>query len=153
MIKITHDGITYECAVAVRCENDKYIKLYDSNGVETAAFHNISDFSDYSISGGSFTYPGNCDHPIALTTYSIGSRTITPADWIISSQGGYYYQIENDLISGNEATCNILLLFAEGTVFEYEATQADGILTLRTNTNVSNLGNIIIESIQVTRAR
>lgn len=151
-MKVTHSGTTYECYVAVKCTSDKYIKLYDENGVEIAAFHNISDFSDYTISGGSFVAPCECDHPVKLTAYVIGGRTISADDWILSG-GEYYCEIDHDLISGNEKTCDILIIFAADTDFEnfsYRATQADGKITLFTD--AAPLFDVVIDSIKITKA-
>lgn len=148
-MRVTHGNRTYECAVAVKNENDKYIVLYDENGGEIAAFHGISDFSKYEISGGSFVDPCECEMPIALSTYAIGGRTITTNNWILGDDNRYYYEIENDLISANVTTCNILILFAPGTDFEYEAAQEAGKLILYTD--AAPLDNIVIDSIQVTR--
>lgn len=148
-MRVIHGNTTYECAVAVKCECDNYIKLYDENGVEIAAFYGILDFSQYTISGGSFTDPGENTMPIALTTYSIGGRTITTNNWIIGDDNRYYYEIENDLISANVTTCNISIFFAQGTELEYEATQEAGKLILYTK--AAPLADIVIDSLQVTR--
>ena len=149
-MKVTHCGTTYECAVAVKCENDNYIKLYDENGVELASFHNISDFSDYTITEGKFTDPCACSMPIKLSTYSIGGRTITTNDWTLVAEGNrYFYEIVSDLISANKTTCNILLLFASGTELEYEAEQEAGKIILYTA--AAPLSDIVIDSIQITR--
>lgn len=74
-MKVTHCGVVYDCATAVKCEVNKFIKLYDANGVEIASFDNISDFSDYTISGGSFTAPGSCSLPIPLFVFNLGGKT------------------------------------------------------------------------------
>lgn len=150
-MNLIHNGITYECAVAVKCENDCYIKLYDENGAEIVSFHNISDFSDFSISGGSFVAPCDCTMPIVLTTYSIGGRTITINDWILSDDGTYYYyEITSNLISDNITTCNVALLFAQNTELDYEATQEAGKIIL--SVAAAPLDNVVIEGIQITRA-
>lgn len=148
-MKVTYGNTIYECSVAIKCETDEYIKLYDENGVEIAAFYGISDFSQYVISGGTFTEPGENNMPIALTTYAIGGRTIKTNNWILGEDNRYYYEIENEMISANVTTCNILILFAPGTDFEYEATQAAGKLTLYTD--AAPLDDIVIDSVQVTR--
>lgn len=149
-MQIIHCGTTYECAVAVKCDDDNYIKLYDENGVEIAAFYNISDFSDFEISGGSFIPPCDCTFPIVLTVYTIGGRTITTDDWILSEEENkYYYEIESNLISANSTTCNILLSFAPGTELEYNATQAAGKVTLFVD--AAPLYDVVIEGIQITR--
>lgn len=144
---VTHSGATFDCDTAVRCESDKYIKLY-KNGEEIAAFYNILDFSEYEISGGSFTYPCECDNPILLTTYVVKGRTISPADWTLSGNQ-YYYEIEHNLFSGNAKTCNILLFFEDVTKLQYEATQEDGKITLFTK--AAPLVDIVIDSIQITK--
>ena len=148
-MKVIHCGTSYDCDVAVKCGSDKYIKLY-KEGVEIVAFHNISDFSDFEISGGSFTAPCDCTMPIPLTAYAIGGRTITTDDWILSDEGSkYYYEIESDLISGNTTTCNILLIFADGTELEYKATQESGKVTLFVD--AAPLYDVTIETIEITR--
>ena len=147
-MKLTHSGEVYECKVAVKCESDKYIKLYDKNGVEIASFHNISDFSEYALSGGSYKSPCDCTMPIPLGSYAIGGCTISKSDWVLSD-GRYSYEIENGLISANATTCNILLFFAEGTEFEYEASQQSGKITLYVDAAPEN--DIVIDGIQITR--
>ena len=147
-MQVTHSGTTYDCAVAVKCETDGFIKLYDANGAEIASFDNISNFSDYTISGGSFIAPNNCTTPIELTTYVIGGRTIAPGNWELSG-GKYQYTIENDLISANTATCDILLIFAKGTELSYSAAQEAGKVIL--STDAVPPGNIVIDSIRITR--
>ena len=147
---VEHSGISYECASAIKCENDKYIKLYNENGAEIAAFNHISDFSEYTASGGSFVDPSNCTTPIALTPYATGGRTISANDWILTDSGdAYYCTIENELISANVATCNVLLLFAAGTELEYTAQQEAGKITL--STTAAPLADVVIESVQITR--
>lgn len=149
-MKVIHCQREYECAVAVKCENDKYIKLYDANGVEIASFNNISDFSKYTISGGSFVAPCDCTMPIALSVYSIGGRTISSSDWILGTDNRYYYEITSNLISSNTTTCDVLLLFAPETDLDYEATQESGKITLFVD--AAPLFNVVIEKIQITRA-
>ena len=148
-MKVIHCGTTYECAYAVKCENDNYIKLYNENGAEIAAFHNISDFADYELIGGTFVDPCSCRMPLALSVYSIGGRTISTDDWILGEDNRYYYEIESALISGNVTTCNISIFFAQGTELDYEATQEAGKLTLYTK--AAPLSAIVIDSLQVTR--
>lgn len=149
-MKVIHCGTEYECAVAVKCECDNYIKLYDENGVKIASFNHISDFADYEISGGDFIAPGNCSLPIELTTYVIGGRTISAEDWILSEDGaGYYYEIANNLISSNITTCDILIVFADGTDLDYTATQEAGKIIL--HVSAAPLADIVINSIHVTR--
>lgn len=149
-MQLIHSGVTYQCDVAVKCEYDKYIKLYDSNGVEIASFNNISDFSQYTLSGGSFVAPCDCKMPIMLSTFSIGGRTIKPGEWILSDSGQYCYEIESDLISANATTCNISLMFAAGTSLIYKATQESGKIVLSTDS--APVVDIVIDSILITRA-
>ena len=149
-MQLIHCGAVYECAIAVKCENDNYIRLYNENGVEIISFYDISDYTDYELSGGSFVAPCDCGAPIPLSTYSIGSRTITPEAWIENTEAnGFYYEIENALISDNTTTCNILLLFAEGTNFEYKGSQENGKIVL--SVSAAPLVDIVIDSIQITR--
>ena len=89
---VTYNNRTYDCAVAVKCTDDNYIKLYDEGGTEIASFTGIADFSKFTISGGSFVAPCDCTVPIPLSMYSIGGRTITPGSWV-SNNGKYYYEI------------------------------------------------------------
>lgn len=149
-MKVTFCNRTYECAVAVKCEDDNYIKLYNDSGVEIAAFYNISDFSKYEISDGTFTNPCDCTMPIPLSISTIGARTITTNDWILSDDSAsYYYEIESNLISANKTTCNVMLLFAQGTEFEYTATQEAGKIVL--HTEAAPIDDVVIESIQIIR--
>lgn len=148
-MKLIHCGTTYECAVAVKCADDNYIKLYDEKGAEIAAFHNISDFSDYELAEGDFKDPCACTMPIPLSVYSIGGRTISTSDWMLGEDYRYFYEITSDLISGNVTTCNIMLMFAAGTEFEYEATQEAGKVTLFTD--AAPIADIVIDSVQITR--
>lgn len=147
---VEHSGITYECASAVKCEDDKYIKLFDENGAEIASFHNISDFTEYTASGGSFVAPCDCNKPILLTAYSLPGVTISAEEWIPTESGdAFYYDIENDIFSGNATTCNVLIFFADGTEFEYSKTQSNGKITL--TTAAAPLADVVIESIQIIR--
>ena len=149
-MQVIHSGTTYECSTAIKCENDRYIKLYDENGVETAAFHDISDFSEYTISGGSFSNPCSCGMPVALSAYAIGGKTIKQDDWLLSDSGKFYYEIEHNLISGNENTCDVLLKFAPGTELYYDAVQENGKVILWTD--AAPLYDIVINSIRVIKA-
>ena len=146
---VSHNGIDYECAKAVKCEDDKYIKLYNSKGVEIAAFDGISNFDDFTISGGTFSAPCDCNAPLPLSTYSIGGKTISPGDWTLF-EDSYSFAIVNDLISANVATCNIFLFFAPGTEFTYTAEQRSGRIILTTASKPEN--DIVIDSIQISRA-
>lgn len=148
-IKITHCGTTYSCATAVKCTNDKYIKLFDENGVEMVSFDDISDFDEYKISGGSFTDPTTCANPIKLTSYVIGGRTILPSDWV-ESRGVYEYVIENELFSKNKTTCDIFISFADDKYeFDYYATQENGKITLITTQVPEH--EIMIASIMISK--
>lgn len=147
---LTHCGVTYECAVAVKCADDKYIRLYDAGGAEIAAFYNISDFSDYSLTGGSFVAPCDCAMPIPLKPYAIKGRTIKTTDWNLSDAGEYYCEIESGLISANVTTCNILLFFAHGTDLEYRSAQEAGKIVLYTESAPDV--DIIVDSIVIIRA-
>lgn len=146
---LTHSGESYECDVAVKCEYDNYIILY-KNGAEIAAFNNISDFTDYVLSGGSFIAPRDFSMPIHLSVYTIGSRTISVSDWVLSEDGTqYYYEIASSIISGNTTTCNVFLLFAQGTELEYTSKQESGKITLYTEE--APLAEVVIDSVQIFR--
>jgi len=152
-MQLTHDGATYDCSVAVKCEIDKYIKLYDESGAEIFSFEGISDFSKYEIVGGSFIDPCDCTMPLAVSTHVVGGVTIAPGDWKEFTPGGrYYFVIENDLISANESTCNIMLFFEEGTILNFEAAQEQGKIKLFVPRDHVPTESIIINSIQITRA-
>lgn len=73
-MKVIHSGEVFDCATAVKCDVNRFIKLYDENGFEIASFDDISDFSDYTASGGQFTAPGNCTLPIPLFVFSLGGK-------------------------------------------------------------------------------
>ena len=145
---VTHCGTTYECDVAAKCTSDNYIKLY-KDGKEIAAFYEISDFSDFEISGGSFVAPCSGGNPIILTTYVVKGRTISAEDWATADDGRYFVEIENDLISANATTCNIMLYFAEGTSLSYDAEQENGKIVLYTS--AAPLVDVVIDSIEITR--
>lgn len=145
---VKHCGIDYECDVAAKCTSDNYIKLY-KDGKEIAAFYEITDFSDFEISGGSFVAPCDGGNPILLTTYVVKGCTISAADWGTADDGRFYYEIENDLVSANATTCNIMLFFAEGTKLIYSAVQSNGKITLYTT--AAPLADVVIESIEITR--
>ena len=149
-MQLKHCGTIYECAVAVKCSADKYIKLYDENGAEIASFYNISDFSDFTLEGGSFSAPCAHNLPILLSTYSIGGHTIKNSDWIKTDDGQFLHEIRNNLISGNTTTCNITLYFASGTRFNYSATQEKGKIVFCVN--VIPEKDIVINNIIITRA-
>lgn len=145
---VKHSGINYECETAVKCTNDNYIKLY-TDGKEVAAFYDISDFTEFEASGGSFIEPCDCGNPILLTTYVVKGCRITAADWATAADGRFYYEITNALISGNPTTCNIMLFFAEGTNLTYDGEQHDGKIILYTT--AAPLADVVIDSIQITR--
>lgn len=147
-MQLKHSGITYTCEVAVKCESDKYIKLYNENGVEIASFNHITDFSEYTLSGGSFVSPSNCTTPIEVTTYILGKRVISQSDWILKD-GKYTYSITHNLISANSTTCDILLNFAKGTILQYDAEQKAGEIIFYTDFIPAS--DIVIESIKITR--
>lgn len=147
-MKLIHSNEEYECSIAVKCESDKYIKLYDANGAEIASFNHISDFSEYTLSGGYFIAPSSCNTPIELTTYVLGGCAIAPDDWELAD-GKYKYTIRNDSISANTTTCDILLIFAKDTQLTYQATQANGEITL--SVDMKPTTDIVIDSIIITR--
>ena len=121
----------------------------DKDGNEIVAFYNVKDFTDYTISGGSFTLPGDCEHPIPLTTYVIKGATISYSDWELYGNE-YIYKIENDLISGNPTTCNIMLFFETPSKFQYTATQDDGYILI--HTKAAPFEPVKIKHIQISRA-
>lgn len=145
---VKHCGINYECDVAAKCTSDNYIKLF-KDGKEIAAFYEITDFTDFEISGGSFVAPCDGGKPILLTTYAMKGCTITAEDWATADDGRFYYEIENALISENATTCNIVLFFAEGTELTYNAVQGAGKITIYTT--AAPLADVVIDSMQITR--
>lgn len=147
---VTHDGISYECATAVKCEDDKYIKLFNEAGAEIASFNHISDFTAYTASGGAWIAPCDCSKPIPVSGHAIGKHTIRKEDWILKENNKFYYEIQNDLISANTTTCDILLNFAPGTEFEYSATQEAGKIIFAVNTRPD--ADITINSMRITCA-
>lgn len=50
MIQVTFGNRIFECARAVKGVN--YIRLYDSNNIQTAAFEEVVDFSAFTVEGG-----------------------------------------------------------------------------------------------------
>lgn len=59
MATVTYLGESYECSVAFRGAN--YIHLLDANGGMIASFDGITNFSGFTISGGSWTAPASDD--------------------------------------------------------------------------------------------
>lgn len=53
MITVSCCGTSIECTTAIK--GDTFIHLIDENGVLVAAFEGVTDFSLFSISGGSWT--------------------------------------------------------------------------------------------------
>ena len=146
---LKHNGTSYECHKAIKCADDCYIKLYDEAGNEIASFFGISNFDDYEIVGGEFTYPSDCNVPLKLTLYTIGGRTIQADDWIENDEGVFEYEITSDLISSNIATCNVMLFFAQGTELEFTSIQSSGSIKLQTKSAPTDA--IVIESIHIER--
>lgn len=59
MPNVTYCGTTYACTTAIK--GDTYIRLLDENDALIADFEGISDFSAFSISGGSWESPEAAD--------------------------------------------------------------------------------------------
>ena len=59
MPKVRFYGNTYACATALR--GDDYIRLLDTTGLLVASFDRVTDFTGFTISGGSWTIP-SADH-------------------------------------------------------------------------------------------
>ena len=59
MATVTYRDLTFECAKAYK--GGDYIHLVDDSGTMIAAFDGINDFSDFSITDGSWDIPPN-DH-------------------------------------------------------------------------------------------
>lgn len=147
-VKLIHNGITYEAEYAVRCDKDKYIKLFDAKYNEIAAFHEISNFSDYTLVGGWTSPCAYYPTPISLSAYAMPGAIINATNWI-EGESGYYYDITNALISGNTKTCHVILNFASGTEFEYKAEQTTNQIRLIVDKIPNDLINI--ESITILR--
>lgn len=64
MPNVTFNGSTYSCTTAYK--GSDYIHLLDSNGAMIVAFDGVSDFSGFSISGGSWTTPSDANCCIAV---------------------------------------------------------------------------------------
>lgn len=60
MAKVTYLGESYECSVAFKGAN--YIHLIAADGNMVASFDGITNFSGFSISGGSWTTPASDDN-------------------------------------------------------------------------------------------
>lgn len=148
-IKVTHCGTIYTCETAIKCTCDNFIKLFDANGVEIVSFENISNFDDFTISGGSFTDPQACAFPIPLTTYVISGKTISPSGWV-NFGSIFKHSIQNNLFSANEKTCDIFLIFQDSHCdFEYQAEQKNGEIVLYVEKKPEV--DIVIDSIKITR--
>lgn len=146
---LSYNGRFYEGETAVKCENDRYVRLFDANGVEVVSFYDIADFSEFYLSGCEWTTPDDCAIFIPARTYSSGKIEIGGGDWIYSSNDSrYHYAIENPLISANKNTCNIFINFAPGTNFKYTAEQEEGKLIIYPDSRPESL---TINNIFITR--
>lgn len=81
MPTLTYLGETFDCTTAIK--GPDYIHLLDANGVMVASFDGITDFSAFTLSGGSYTTPTE-DHNCALAVIrddgTIGKGDHTCAD-------------------------------------------------------------------------
>ena len=71
MITVTVYGETYECVTAYK--GSDYIRLMDPNGLVSASFTGISDFSGFSISGGTWSTPAELDDSPIMVAMEDGS--------------------------------------------------------------------------------
>ena len=71
MITVTVYGESYECVTAYK--GSDYIRLMDANGMVSASFTGISDFSGFSISGGSWSTPAEADDSSIMVAMEDGS--------------------------------------------------------------------------------
>ena len=71
MITVTVYGETYECVTAYK--GSDYIRLMDANGLVSASFTGISDFSGFSISGGNWSTPAEPDNSPIMVAMEDGS--------------------------------------------------------------------------------
>lgn len=65
MITVLFRGKSYTCAVALK--GTDYIHLLDANNKNVAFFDGVSDFTDFTISGGSWTTPATPDECYLVT--------------------------------------------------------------------------------------
>ena len=71
MITVTVYGETYDCETAYK--GSDYIRLMDANGLVSASFTGISDFSGFSISGGNWSTPAEADDSPIMVAMEDGS--------------------------------------------------------------------------------
>ena len=71
MITVTVYGETYECGTAYK--GSDYIRLMDANGMVSASFTGISDFSSFSISGVNWSTPAEPDNSPIVVAMEDGS--------------------------------------------------------------------------------
>lgn len=72
MIQVRYKGMLYECSTAIK--GTRYVHLLDAGGYMVAQFNNITDFTDFTISGGTWSIPTDAyDYYVGL----MGDKCIT----------------------------------------------------------------------------
>ena len=71
MITVTYNNTSYECAMALK--GTDYIHLLDADGICTAAFDGVTDFTKFTITGGDWTTPASVDDCYLATVSEDGS--------------------------------------------------------------------------------
>ncbi len=80
MPKVTYNGATYECAIAIK--GATYVELRDSTGATTYRFDGVASFSSFTISDGNWTDPAGAQETRATATLSSGDLVVTTDDEI-----------------------------------------------------------------------
>lgn len=111
MITVTFNGESYECAVALKGAD--FIHLLDANDEKVAFFDGVSNFSGFSISGGSWTTPTTPDECYLVT---MGE------DGILRKGGHKCSDIGNKQDKTNNLTAEAAL--ADGDYFPFYDTSA-----------------------------
>ena len=109
MPTLIYCGERFECVTAIK--GNDYIHLLDENGVMSATFDGISDFSKFTLEDGSYTAP-TADHDCYLAVIR-DDGTIGRGGHRCSELSELKFRV--DLISNNLATITVTVKTASGT--------------------------------------
>ena len=102
MATLIYKDDTFECVTAIK--GDDYIRLLDKNGIMVASFEGITDFSEFSLSGGAYTSP-TADHDCHIAvirddgTIGKGGHTCADIGLTIREVGGGLKLSESGVLS------------------------------------------------------
>ena len=85
MIQVTFQGVVYTCTRAVKGVN--YIRLYDGNNIQTAAFEEITDFSLFTIKGGEWEQGTSANRATASAIRSGPDIVLTINEKVVVEDG------------------------------------------------------------------